>query len=369
MWLDGDLHAGVPRRRMNELMREAPEGIRPDGARVRVLGIETSCDETGVAVVEDGRVALRPDREPGGPARPVRRRGPRDREPGARRGAQPAHGGGARARRLRVRATSTAWPSRSGRASSARCWSGSPRPRRWRSRPGAPLVGVNHLEGHVYANFLEHEAPLVAGRLPRRLGRAHDAAPHARGASVPRARADRRRRRGRGVRQDRPVPGARASPAAPRSTGWPAREIRRPIAFPRAMADLRRLRLLALGLEDLGPAAREGRSDRPGATSTSRTWPPRSRRRSSTCRSPRRCAPRPSARSEPSCWAAASSRTRGCASGWRARAEARVRVLFPSLALCTDNGAMIAVAGASRLARGERTPLDVGVDPALELAG
>jgi N6-L-threonylcarbamoyladenine synthase len=48
--------------------------------------------------------------------------------------------------------------------------------------------------------------------------------------------------------------------------------------------------------------------------------------------------------------------------------DAGVRVLFPSMALCTDNGAMIASAGASRLARGERTPLDVGADPGLELA-
>jgi N6-L-threonylcarbamoyladenine synthase len=52
-----------------------------------------------------------------------------------------------------------------------------------------------------------------------------------------------------------------------------------------------------------------------------------------------------------------------------AGAERGVRVLFPSPSLCTDNGAMIARAGASRLARGERTPLDVGADPALELAG
>jgi N6-L-threonylcarbamoyladenine synthase len=44
-----------------------------------------------------------------------------------------------------------------------------------------------------------------------------------------------------------------------------------------------------------------------------------------------------------------------------------LRVLFPPLDLCTDNGAMIAAAGASRLARGERTGLDVGADPGLEL--
>jgi N6-L-threonylcarbamoyladenine synthase len=45
-----------------------------------------------------------------------------------------------------------------------------------------------------------------------------------------------------------------------------------------------------------------------------------------------------------------------------------VRVLFPPPDLCTDNAAMIACAGAARLARGERTSLDVGANPALRLA-
>jgi N6-L-threonylcarbamoyladenine synthase len=49
--------------------------------------------------------------------------------------------------------------------------------------------------------------------------------------------------------------------------------------------------------------------------------------------------------------------------------ERGLRVLFPPPDLCTDNGAMIARAGASRLERGERTPFDVGADPALVLAG
>jgi len=45
-----------------------------------------------------------------------------------------------------------------------------------------------------------------------------------------------------------------------------------------------------------------------------------------------------------------------------------IEVMFPSLELCTDNGAMIAAAGWSRLVRGERTPLDVRADPGLPLA-
>jgi N6-L-threonylcarbamoyladenine synthase len=51
----------------------------------------------------------------------------------------------------------------------------------------------------------------------------------------------------------------------------------------------------------------------------------------------------------------------------RAAAERHVRVLAPSLRLCTDNGAMVACAGTFALERGERTPLDVGADPNLRI--
>jgi N6-L-threonylcarbamoyladenine synthase len=45
-----------------------------------------------------------------------------------------------------------------------------------------------------------------------------------------------------------------------------------------------------------------------------------------------------------------------------------LELLIPPPELCTDNAAMIACAGHYRLARGERTPLDVGADPSLPLA-
>ena len=45
-----------------------------------------------------------------------------------------------------------------------------------------------------------------------------------------------------------------------------------------------------------------------------------------------------------------------------------LRVLLPSPPLCTDNAAMIACVGAARLARGERTSLDIPADPNLRLA-
>ncbi|MEX0834349.1 MAG: tRNA (adenosine(37)-N6)-threonylcarbamoyltransferase complex transferase subunit TsaD [Actinomycetota bacterium] len=48
--------------------------------------------------------------------------------------------------------------------------------------------------------------------------------------------------------------------------------------------------------------------------------------------------------------------------------EAGIRVLFPSPGLCTDNAAMIACAGSSRLAGGERSSLEVRADPGLALA-
>ena len=62
---------------------------------------------------------------------------------------------------------------------------------------------------------------------------------------------------------------------------------------------------------------------------------------------------------------AANSRLRA-----RLAAEAEplgLRVLIPSPALCTDNGAMVACAGSFALERGEHTPLDAGADPNLHI--
>jgi N6-L-threonylcarbamoyladenine synthase len=45
-----------------------------------------------------------------------------------------------------------------------------------------------------------------------------------------------------------------------------------------------------------------------------------------------------------------------------------MRVLYPPLELCTDNAAMVAAVGAARLGRGERSSLDIAADPNLRLA-
>ena len=47
---------------------------------------------------------------------------------------------------------------------------------------------------------------------------------------------------------------------------------------------------------------------------------------------------------------------------------AGIEVLYPSTALCTDNAAMIAAAGESRLVRGESSPYDLPAEPGLSLA-
>jgi tRNA N6-adenosine threonylcarbamoyltransferase len=46
---------------------------------------------------------------------------------------------------------------------------------------------------------------------------------------------------------------------------------------------------------------------------------------------------------------------------------AGLRVLYPPLELCTDNAAMIACVGSARAVRGEVTSLDIGADPNLRL--
>lgn len=62
---------------------------------------------------------------------------------------------------------------------------------------------------------------------------------------------------------------------------------------------------------------------------------------------------------------AANSRLRAQLS--EAAARRSIRVLAPAPALCTDNGAMVACAGFFALQRGEVTALDVGADPSLAL--
>ena len=190
--------------------RRQPRGAAPSGGPGRVSGplvlaIESSCDETGIALVEGGRrihanvvasqVALH---APTGGIVP---------EVAARahlRWILPvlddalADAGATRRRRRRHRGHPRPGPRRLAprRAST--------RPRPWPGSMSKPLVGVNHLEGHVYAAWLldpgeaDGAGAGLPARRPRRLGRPHvprrDARPpHATGSSArpsttPRAR-------------------------------------------------------------------------------------------------------------------------------------------------------------------------------------
>ena len=51
----------------------------------------------------------------------------------------------------------------------------------------------------------------------------------------------------------------------------------------------------------------------------------------------------------------------------QAASEQGFKLFIPPVSLCTDNAAMIAAAGTRRLARGERSPLDLNAEPRLRL--
>ena len=195
---------------------------------VRILGIETSCDETAAAVVDDGRVGPVVGRgEPGRPARPLRRRRARGREPGARRADRRRDRGGAGRGRDARWPTSTRSRPCTARGSRARCIVGVSAAKAIALATGIPYVGVHHHEAHVYAALLEDptlEPPLVTLVVSggHTLLIAMDDARRrtacsARPSTTPRARRSTRSRAFSGS----------AIRAVPRSTGSPATAIRR----------------------------------------------------------------------------------------------------------------------------------------------
>jgi N6-L-threonylcarbamoyladenine synthase len=179
-----------------------------------------------------------------------------------------------------------------------------------------PIVGVNHLEGHILANAIEHGPDLapavclvVSGGHTMLV---HMPEPHRYeilGQTVDDAAGEAFDKIARFIGLGFP-----GGPALDRlaQQGDPDA-----IRFPRAMADSGDYDFSLSGLKTLlrhvRPSGGRPRVDRP----TSR---PRSKRRSWTSRSPRRWTRPRSVGSVASCSAAASSPTRACASAWTRRA-------------------------------------------------
>jgi N6-L-threonylcarbamoyladenine synthase len=334
---------------------------------VKVLGIETSCDETAVAVVEDGRVLsnligsqVDLHRRFGGVVPELASRAHVEAlSPLLEEALEEA---GCRFTDLDGIAV-TVGPGLVGAL-----LVGIAAAKAVALATGVPLVGVNHLEGHVYANFLEHGPPrppyvclvvsgghtmlvhmqeehryrLLGQTLDDAAGEAFDKIARFMGLGFPGGPAlDRLARKG--------------NPEA--------------IRLPRAMADsgdydfsLSGLKTAVLrhvkaersagrdvDLPDLAASFQEAIVD-VQVTKTMR-------------------AARETGAPTVLLGGGVVANTRLRERMERAGAEAGVQVLFPSIGLCTDNGAMIARAGASRLENGERTSFGVGADPGLELTG
>ena len=324
-----------------------PTAATSDGRPiVRVLGIETSCDETAAAVVEHGTtivssvVSSQIDLHAryGGVVPELAGRAhvelltPVLADALAQAGSDPSgrgidgiavtHGPGLIGSLLvgvaEAKALSMAW--------------------------GVPLVGVNHLEAHLFASLLEQpdlgwplvvllvsgghtllievtapgEYRLLGGTIDDAAGEAFDKVARFIGLGYP-----------GGPAIDRHLPDGRP------------RRLRLP-----PVAARRRLRLQLQRPQDLGgePGPQGARRRRPP------TWPPRSRRRWSTSWSPGPVGRPPTWGPGPCAWPAGWRPTRCCGPGSRqACAEDGIGAFLPSRALCTDNAAMVAAAGHWRL--------------------
>src|SRR5437763_125566 len=230
----------------------------------------------------------------------------------------------------------------------------------------APLIGVNHLEGHIYANFIEHGDPdppyvclLVSGghtmlvhmkeehryeilgqTLDDAAGEAFDKIARFMGLGFPGG----------------PVIDELAKKGDPDA-----------IRFPRAMAESGDYDFSLSGLKPavirhVRKERAEGREPRPEDLAASFQEAVVDVQVQKTVQAARDTEVR---RILLGGGVVANSRLRERIVP--AAAEHGIEVQVPSLELCTDNGAMIAAAGAARLARGERSPLDLRADPSLAL--
>ena len=245
------------------------------------------------------------------------------------------------------------------------------------ARHGLPLVGVHHVAGHLASAELADER-LEAPYLGLVVSGGHTALYRIEADAAP-ALLGETRDDAVGEAFDKvakllglPFPGG---PAVAREAEG-GRRARHHV--PASDAPRTPLRFLVQRLEDRGrdrsgEAPRRGSAD---AARRSRISRLRSRLRRPTCSSRRRVARWRARDSAASRWSAASRPINGCAARSRPpRGSDGFLAVFPPLSLCTDNAAMIAAAGARRLARGERDDASLGafarapVDPRAAQSG
>ena len=327
-----------------------------------ILGIETSCDETGRGAVTwatrhravVGRV------EPGRPARPLRRRGA---EIASRAHvelltpviAQALVEAGvddddvdAVAATVGPGLVGSLLVGVSAAKALALVWD-------------VPFVGVNHLEAHLYASFLEEPEPnfpivvlLVSGGHTMLVP---DGGPR----PVPAARVHHRRRRRRGVRQGRPV----SRPRLPGRAGHrPPRDGRRPnaIRFPGRCSTTG----YDFSFSGLKTAVVNYVRKHPDVSTAD------------VCASFQEAVVDVLVAKARRAAAEVGATAMCLGGGVAANSLLRERFLdacvedglhgfLPSRAMCTDNAAMVAAAGFWRLRHDGPTPLDAGADPNLGL--
>ncbi len=230
-----------------------------------------------------------------------------------------------------------------------------------------PLVRVNHLEGHLVAAFLA-EPPPAFPYLGLVVSGGHTSLYAARGFGDYRLLGQ-TRDDAAGEAFDKgakllglPYPGGVAIDRLAREGDANAHR------FPKAIVKGADLDFSFSGAEDRAPPPRP-EARRPRGAARSPTCAPATRRRSSARSSRRPSVPRAGSSSIGSSLSggvAANSRLRAAVAE-RAQEYEGMQVFVPPVRLCTDNAAMIAVAGTHALLRGERAGPELNADPAWRL--